>query len=331
MNIFIKRQIIGCAVCAALFITNTIAFADIWEMPTPFPDHAFQTLNLVKFANDVQFETDGDIVITLHTAGSLYDHQDIKDAVSNGKVPIGEFFMSLLADQQPVFAADTQPFLATSYEEAFKLWAAQKPIITKLLDKQGMIPLFSVPWAPQGLFTKKDINTVADMQGIKLRTYNVILEKLAHKLGADPTKVDALDVPSAFSSGVLDAMTTSAYTGVNISAWRFVNNFINLKAWLPKNIVVVNKNAFYLLDKNVQEALLNAGRKAEKRGWKMSREEADKKIKAMSDRNMNVITPSEELIHGFKTIGNEMVTEWVQEGGAECKQLINAYTKEKKN
>ncbi|CAG36088.1 TRAP transporter substrate-binding protein [Desulfotalea psychrophila] len=314
----------GIALSASL---ATSALATSWDMPTPYPDATFHTQNIALFAEDVKKATDGKLVIKLHTAGSLFKHPEIKNAVRGGQVPIGEFFMSLLGNENPIFAADSQPFLATNYDDAKKLWNAQKPIVAKLLDKQGLMPLFSVAWPPQGLYTQKAINRVGDIKGIKFRTYNATSEKLANKLGAAPTQVEVPDIPQAFSTGRVAAMITSPSTGANSKAWDFVEDFTDIQAWLPKNIVVINKRAFRRLDKETQTALLQAGAKAELRGWEMSKKETETKIQVMKDNGMNIIQPSPELMSGFKVIGNEIVTEWEKEAGPAGTELLSTYRK----
>ena len=47
------------------------------------------------------------------------------------------------------------PFLAVSFADAMKLYKAQKPAIEKKLAAQGIMLLFAVPWAPQGIYAKK--------------------------------------------------------------------------------------------------------------------------------------------------------------------------------
>lgn len=314
---------LGCLALTATLATS--AFATSWDMPTPYPDATFHTQNIALFAEDVKTATAGKLEIKLHTAGSLFKHPEIKNAVRGGQVPIGEFFLSLLGNEHPVFSADSQPFLATNYDEAEKLWAAQKPIVAKLLDKQGLMPLFSVPWPAQSLYTKKAINTVADLKGLKFRTYNATLEKLANKLGAAPTQVEVPDIPQAFSTGRVEAMMTSPSTGANSKSWDYVSNYTDVQAWLPKNIVVINKRAFRRLDKDVQQALLAAGAKAEARGLEMSKKETNAKIAIMKENGMEIVTPSPELMKGFKAIGAEIVAEWEKEAGAEGTELLKAY------
>ncbi len=326
MKGFTKKCIstIGAAALSASIATVACA-ATTWDMPTPYPDATFHTKNIAQFAADVKKATDGKLVIKLHTAGSLFKHPEIKNAVRGGQVPAGEFFMSLLGNEHAIFAADSQPFLATNYDDAQKLWEAQKPIVAKLLDKQGLMPLFSVPWPPQGLYTKKSIARVEDIKGIKFRTYNATLEKLANKLGAAPTQVEVPDIPQAFSTGRVEAMITSPSTGANSKAWDFVTYFTDIQAWLPKNVVVINKKAFRRLDKDVQSALLEAAAAAESRGWAMSKEETAAKIKIMADNGMNIVTPTPELMEGLQTIGTEIVSEFEKEAGAEGTELLKAY------
>ncbi|PHR26724.1 MAG: C4-dicarboxylate ABC transporter substrate-binding protein [Desulfotalea sp.] len=302
-----------------------VAMAATWDMPTPYPDKTFHTQNIAIFAEDVKVATAGGLKINIHSAGSLFKHPEIKNAVRGGQVPIGEFFLSLLSNENAVFGADSQPFLATNYEDAMTLWEAQRPIVAKLLDKQGLMVLFSVPWPPQGLYTKKAINTVADLKGMKFRAYNATLELFANKIGAAPTQVEVPDVAQAFATGRVEAMITSPSTGANSKAWDFVTHYTNIQAWLPKNIVVVGKKAFRKLDKKTQEAVLTAAKAAELRGWEMSKKETADKTAILKDNGILVVTPSEELMSGLKEIGAEMIVDWTKSAGPEGEALLEAY------
>jgi len=298
-----------------------------WDMPTPYPDKTFHTQNIMEFAGEVETATGGALVIKVHSAGSLFKHPEIKNAVRSGQVPIGEFFLSTLSNENAVFGADSQPFLATNYDEAEKLWNAQKGVVTQLLDKEGLMPLFSVPWPPQGLYTKKEIATVDDLKGVKFRAYNATLETLAKELGAAPTQVEVPDIPQAFATGRVEAMITSPSTGANSKAWDYVTYFTDIQAWVPKNIVVVNKKAFRKLDKPVQEAVLAAAAAAEKRGLEMSKKETSEKIAELKANGIVIVTPSPELMAGLKAVGDRMLIEWEKSAGPEGKAVLDEYRK----
>ena len=316
---------LACAglVCLLGFVTS--GFALTWDMPTPYPDKTFHTQNILQFAEDVDKATNGNLQIKVHSAGSLFKHPEIKNAVRGGQVPIGEFFLSLLSNENAVFGADSQPFLATNYDAAEKLWAAQKPIVSRLLDAQGLMPLFTVPWPPQGLYTKKAINSVDDLKGIKFRAYNATLEKFTNLVGAAPTQVEVPDIPQAFATGRVEAMITSPSTGANSKAWDFITHYTDIQAWLPKNIVVVNKRAFRKLDAQTQQAVLTAAAEAEKRGMEMSKKETAEKTAILKDNGVNIVTPSAALMDGLQQVGVEMLQGWEKSAGADGAEMLKAY------
>jgi len=301
------------------------AMATDWNMPTPYGDKTFHTVNIHEFAKDVKAATGGKLNITVHSAGSLFPHPEIKNAVRSGQVQIGEFFLSRLSNEDLAFGIDSQPFVATSYDDAARLWAAQKPVITKLLAKQGLMPLFSVPWPAQGLYTKNEVKTVDDLAGLRFRAYNAALEEFATLAKASPVQVEAPNIPQAFATGQVQAMITSPSTGANSKAWDFVNYYTPINAWVPKNIVVVNKRAFDALPADVQKAVLDAAATAEKRGWEMSKAEAAAKTKVMADHGMKIVEPSPELMKGLREIGAKMLENWKANASPDALAILKAY------
>ena len=313
---------------AALATTGTSARAETWDMPTPYGDATFHTVNIREFAADVEEATDGALTITVHSAGSLFPHGEIKNAVRSSQAPIGEFFLSTLSNEDLAYGMDSQPFLATSYEDAEKLWAAQKPVIEELLAGQRLMPLFSVPWPAQGLYTKGEVATVDDLAGKHFRAYNPALEQFAALAKAAPVQVEAADIPQAFATGQVEAMITSPSTGANSKAWDFVDTFTPINAWVPKNIVVVNQRAFDRLPEDVQAAVLEAAAAAETRGWEMSKAEAAEKTQVMADNGMTIAEPSAELVEGLQAIGAQMLEDWKAQAGPEALKVLEAYEAE---
>ena len=312
---------------ASVALTTGTAAAANWDMPTPYGATNFHTVNIMKFAADVKQRTGGKLVIKVHPGGSLIKHPEIKNAVRNGQVPIGEFLLSRLSNENAVYQVDSIPFLASSYDAARKLWDASRGPIEKHLAKQRLKVLYAVPWPPQGLYAKKSVNMVGDLKGIKFRAYNTAMERLAQLAGMVPTQVEVPDIPQAFSTGRVDAMITSPSTGANTKAWDFVSHFYHTQGWLPKNVVVVNARAFAKLPKAQQAALLAAAKAAETRGWEASKAETAAKIAVLKKNGMTVATPSSTLMTGLKKIGGTMTEEWKKKAGADGAMILKAYGK----
>ncbi len=317
-----KHVILAATVASGL---STAALAETWDMPTPYGDATFHTQNITQFAEEVAAATDGALEITVHSGGSLFPHGEIRNVVRSGQVPIGEFFLSRLVNDDAAFGIDSQPFVATSYEDAARLWDAQKPVVTALLAEQGLMPLFSVPWPAQGLYTNGEIATVADLSGLRFRAYNAALEEFAALAGAAPVQVEAPDIPQAFATGQVEAMVTSPSTGANSTAWDFVTHYTPINAWVPKNIVVVNERAFRRLPDDVQAAILDAAAVAETRGWDLSAAEADAKTAIMAENGMIIVEPSAELTAGLQDIGAQMLSNWKASASDAAMSILTSY------
>jgi len=307
-----------------IIATTSVAMSASWDMPTPYPDATFHTVNIKQFAADVKKATGGKLDIKVHSAGSLFKHPEIKKAIRAGQVPIGEFFLGLLANEDAVFGLDSLPFLATDYDAAKKLWQVTKSKIDAAFDKQGMMLLYAVPWPPQGLYSKKPINSISDLKGLKFRAYNANTTRLAELAGAVPTQIEVADLPQAFATGRVQAMITSPSTGVSSKAWDFLSHFHHTQAWIPKNAVVVNKKAFAGLDSATQKAVSDAAAQAEARGWKMSMDETDAKIAILKKNGVSIVTPSADLMSSMKKIGQAMSAEWLKKAGANGKATLDA-------
>jgi len=322
-----RRGMTGLAVvaAAALGLAAGPLRAASWDMPTPYPEATFHTQNIIQFAEEVTQATDGKLEITVHPAGSLIKHPEIKNAVRSGIVPIGEVLMSRLSNENPIFGVDSIPFVATDYSASQKLWRAARPVVADLLAEQGLKLLFAVPWPPQGLYTKEPVDAMDDLKGMKFRAYNAATERIADLAGAVPTQVEVPDLPQAFATGRVDAMITSPSTGYNTKAWDYVNHYYDTKAWLPRNITVVSQKAFDRLDAAAQEAVMEAADAAARRGLEMSRQETTEKTRLLEENGMAVHQPSEALIAGFEEIGQTMAREWAEQAGDRGKKILEEY------
>ncbi|CAN5778709.1 TRAP transporter substrate-binding protein DctP [soil metagenome] len=311
--------------CLAAVLAASPALAQNWDMPTPYADAIFHTQNIAQFVEDVAEATGGSLTITVHSANSLFGHAEIKDAVRDGLVPIGEILLSRLANEDPVFGVDSIPFLASSYEEAEALWAASREAVSDRLAEEGLTVLYAVPWPGQSLYLGEEVPDPAQMQGLSFRAYNVATERLAELLGAVPTQVEEGDIPTAFSTGRVEAMITSPSTGANAQAWDFLSHYIDTQAWLPKNVVLVNSEAFGALTEEERAALIEAAEAAEARGWQMSQEETAEKIAELEAGGISVSQPSEAMAARLAEIGETMTEEWVQEAGEAGVAIIADY------
>jgi len=298
-----------------------------WDLPAAYPVTNFHSVNLVEFASDIDKATGGKLKITVHANASLFKAPEIKRAVQGGQAQIGEVLISNFSNEWPLFGADALPFLADSYDESVKLWKAQKPFFDKKLAEQGLVALYSVPWPPQGIYSKKPLASAADLKGVKWRAYNPATSRIAELVGAQPVTVQAAEVGQAFATGVAESMISSGSTGWDQKLHEHVKYWYDTQAWLPRNLIVVNKAAFDALDAPTKAAVMKAAADAEVRGLAASKKANTESLDKLKAGGMNILPPPAALTADMKKVGDTLLKEWLDKAGAEGKQLIDAYRK----
>jgi|TARA_B100000959_G_scaffold188384_1_gene196989 TRAP-type C4-dicarboxylate transport system substrate-binding protein len=300
--------------------------AEKWDMALAYGAGNFHSANATEFAKNVSNKSGGKLTIVTHPGGSLYKGGEIFRAVRTGQTQIGERFMSALGKEDPLLEVDSQPFLATNYGAAMRLYKASKPEIVKGLDAKGLVFLYAVPWPAQGLYSKKEINSVADLKGLKFRAYNSATIRIAELTGMAPTKIEAAEISQAFSTGAVESMITSPTTGKNKKIWENgVGYFYDIAAWFPKNMVIVNKDAWNKLDEATQKLVMSEAAKAEQKGWDLSKRGNKEDKKALADAGMKVAKVNTALKKHFEEVGATMSKEWAERAGSRGAAVLAAF------
>ena len=326
-----KRRLFALTATAAaltLSLASGAALAQVkWDLASAYPATNFHSENLQQFANDIDKATAGKLKITVHANAALFKAPEIKRAVQGGQAQAGEIIFANFQNEWQIYGADGLPFLADSYDEAAKLYKAQKPLIEKKLAEQGMGLLYAVAWPPQGIYTKKPLNSAADLKGIKWRAYSPNTSRIAELVGAQPVTVQAAELSQALATGVVESTMTSGATGVDSKLYESLKYYYDMQAWLPKNAVIVNKAAFDALDKPTQAAVLKAAADAEIRGTAASKRVNTETLEKLKANGMSIVVPSAQLKADMKKVGDTMVKEWLDKSGAEGKAVLDAFAK----
>ena len=313
------------SIISLLFLTN-ISLAEKWDMALAYGAGNFHSANAAEFAKNVSEKSGGKLTIVTHPGGSLFKGGEIFRAVRTGQAQIGERFMSALGKEDPLLEIDSQPFLATSYSDAMKLYKASKPGIIKGLEEKGLVFLYAVPWPAQGLYSKKEINSVSDLKGLKFRAYNSATIRIAELTGMAPTKIEAAEISQAFSTGAVESMITSPTTGKNKKIWENgVKYFYDIAAWFPKNMVIVHRGAWNKLDSATQELVMKEAAVAERKGWDLSKKGNVADKKALAAAGMQVGKVNSELQKHFQEVGATMAEEWKKKAGSRGASVLAAY------
>lgn len=315
------KTILIAALCAA-----SVAHAQTsWKLATGYRAESFHTENIAQLSREIATATKGQLAIDLAPNGSLFKLGDIRQAVEEGKVQAGETIMTSMVKDIPIAGADSIPFVVGSYKRAQRLWELQRPGMEREFAQRGLKILYAVPWPPQGLFTTRPVKNLNDFKNVKMRTYNQTTVRLAEMLGATSVDVAMVDVGKAANEGRMDAMITSAVTGVENKVWGPIKHYYEISAWFPKNIVFVNAKAFDALAPDARSAVLKAAADAEGRGWSTSEAVTQTATRELQANGIKVDRISAELESDLKRIGERFSREWVRSVGHAASDIFVPY------
>jgi|TARA_B100000073_G_scaffold101981_1_gene81372 TRAP-type C4-dicarboxylate transport system substrate-binding protein len=317
------------ALVLSLFLTTTSNAVEKWDMPMAYSATNFHSQNGVMFADAVRIATGGEIDITVHPGGSLFKGGEIKKAIQTGQVPIGERLLSGHQNESLIFGTDSIPFLATSYEDSAKLWKHLRPELEKILDKQGLVLLYGVPWPSQGLYFNKEINSVADTKGIKFRSYNNSTARIAELMGMLPVQVEAAELSQALATGVASSFVSSGATGYDRKVWEHLSHFYEVNAWLPRNYVMVNKKTWNKLSEKNRNIIMGVAKMAEAAGTARSEQLSGWYLTQLAANGMTVTKAQGQLRSDLESIGKTMSDEWIANAGSVGQKIIDGFRSEK--
>ncbi len=309
----------------ALTVAASAATAEKWDMPMAYAATNFHSEVGANFAACVTEGTGGDLEIVTHPSGALFPGNEIKRAVQTGQANIGERLLSAHQNENPLYGVDSIPFLVSSFDEHEALWEIAGPAVAEVLEEDNLHYLYSVPWPPQGLYFAKEITAVADMEGIKFRSYNTATARMAELTGMLPVQVEAAELSQALATGVAEAFISSGATGYDRKVWEHLTHFYEVDAWLPRNAVFVNKGAWDGLGDEAKATLEECAAAAKAEGLARSKEYTTFTLNGLKEGGMSVQRAGDALVGELQSIGDTMTGEWLEAAGEGGAAIVDAY------
>ena len=179
-----------------------------WRLASSYPK-SLDTLfgGGVQIAKRVAAATDNKFQIQVFAAGELVTGLQVLDAVQNGTVECGHTLSNFYVGKDPTFAFDScLPFgLNARQQNAWMLHGGGLELMREFMKEYNVHPIpAGNTGAQMGGWFRKEINTVADLQGLKMRIPGIPGQVVA-KLGVVPQQLAGGDVYPSLERGTLDA------------------------------------------------------------------------------------------------------------------------------
>lgn len=302
-----KIGIAAVAGVGALAMATVASAQTKWDASVPWGPSEFHTKNLVRFAEEVKQVTNGEVEITVHAGGSL----GIKGAeslrsVADGVVPMAEMAGFQQVGEEPILGFEALPFLVDNYDQLEVLTKMIRPLYEAAFERNNQKLLYTVPWPSQNIFTKEEVNSLADIEGKKIRVYDKNSTELMRAIGMSPALIPSPDIVPTLAAGGLDAVMTSGTTAVAQKYWEFLNHTYRTNHLWALNQLTVNLDAWNKLSPANQAAISELAAKLEPEFWAVSRNEDSVKLAELAKQGMTVGPPADDFITALRTTGRGM-------------------------
>ena len=248
----------------AFFATAAAAKTTLMAL-TVWNEENYQTRGLMLMAKRVSELTKGDLSLRVEYGGSLgYKGAELLNAVNDGQLDIAEMVTSNVAGDAPVLALRTLPMLVDSWQEVELFDKLAKPYYEKVLDRKNQKLLLISPWPFGGLWSKKKVTDIKDMQGLKIRSYD-----RNGALFAAACKAQALNVPYAetytgLATGLIDSTITSSISVREGKFYEVCKFHMPIRFSTASSITTINRKVWDKLTPDQQKALMTAAAECEK-------------------------------------------------------------------
>ncbi|MBC2857427.1 TRAP transporter substrate-binding protein [Stappia sp. 28M-7] len=310
---------------ATLALAGPALAATQWTMASGYPETSFFTKNIRQFIAAVEERTKGELKIDLRSHDSLIKLDNIKRAVQSGQVQIGEIRMGVYGNEQEMFNLDNIPGVVPTFDKSWKLMEAQKPFYDEWFGRNGMRVITYVAWPGQGFFTAEPINSLDDLNGVKLRIYSQQTQVMGEKLGTQAIILPFAEVPQAFATGMIEALWTSAQSGTDVQVWDYLDVFTYTGTMHNKNAVIVNERALRALPDDIRKIVLEEGEAATARGWELAKAASEERENVLKEHGITINQAPQDVLDRIDEIGKEMVANWMTRASDAEKAVYEAY------
>jgi len=325
------RSVASSCLAALMVASVTVVPANAqsvrWDMPNEYPATSPQGETDQFFSQRLSELSQGDIKITHHFGGALgFRSKDQLDAVADGAVPVANTFIAPLGGIEPMFLLMSLPFLTTSPEQARALFEVAAPYFDKVLERHNQKLLYSSPWAPSGLWSVTKVESMSDLAGMKLRSYDPSSTEVFRAAGAAPVQLSFADIVPLLSAGGISGVVTSIEVGLSASFDEYTPYFLELNYDSTINLATVNLDAWEELTDEQRAIVTQAARETEEYAWSRIGEAVREAYDLGKQRGMTIVTDIDPAFRAALVEKSEpVIQDWVAKVGADGQAILDTY------
>jgi len=236
--------------------------------------------------------------IQVYPGASLFKPNAQWNAMVDGQLDISLFPLDYASGKVPTFSATLMPGLIRNQDRAKRINdSAFMKAIRDEIEKHGVIVL-SDAWFAGGMASKENcIKDPKDMAGMKFRAAGPTFAAMWQAAGASIVSPPSNEIYNAFQTGVVTGTDTSLGTFASMRLYEVTKCLTaggKNALWFMYEPVLMSKKSFEKLNKAQQDAVIKAGKDAQKFYEGKADEVNEEAIKAFKDHKVEVTSLTDD-------------------------------------
>lgn len=327
---------LGCAGAAsAQEIKLTLADQN---SPTAWgPSHALQ-----PWVKQVEEATKGRVKIEVYPSQTLIKGVDMWKGIRSGIADIGWCVQGYWPEQTPLSDVMSLPFLPISSAEkgSEALWKLYEKFPSVQKEFNEIQPLVLYTSSPNLLVSKKQVRTLEDFKGLKVRVLGGPPTEMAKALGAVPTLIPMPDVYQSLDKGVVDGAAAPWEAVQGFRLYEVAKNYTIAPFYVAYFSVCANKQKWQSLPKEVRDAIMSVSGLPGAKFWgknffDTAEEGVIERAKAGNYELNRYQVPADQLARWTKLAGEPIWEEWIKKmegkGHKDARDILNTVLNSLKN
>ena len=306
--------------------TSAATAATNWDLPLAWPADNYIVKNAQVFADKVIADTNGEVVITLHPSGSLgFKGPEMVSAVRDGLVPVGDMLLNQQVGENALFGIQSLPYLIDSFDELKAFDKMYRPVLDEVFAQNNQKLLYTIPWPQQQVYLKKEINSVGDFSGLKIRSYDKSSTEIFHAAKMMPVQLPWGEVIPSLAAGVIDAVATSSPSAVDGSFWEFLKYGYTTRQTWNTNAVTVNLDSWNALSETERKAIEDAATGLQDQFWQSAADADAANIEKLKEHGIETRDLSAETRAKLKELAAPLRDAALKGMGEKAEGLVKAF------
>lgn len=326
LRLYVLAGLAVCALGVSLWVGLAREEAHIWDVSLPWSVQEFHTENALRFARAVEKASNSELKMHVHPAAVLgLSGPESMRAVAAGVADAADMPLFQQVGLEPILGMESLPFLVRNQRDLRLLYDVLRPTIERVFAERGLKVLYIVPWPNQNIFTRFHPETLADLRGLKIRTYDRLTSDLMRALGLSPLQMPSQDVVPALAAGAVDAVMTSATTAAAQRYWDYLSHINRTNHVWISNVMAADLTAFEALPADLQEMVMKTARRLEPRFWEVSAADDAAKLDTLTESGMTIVEPSADMLAAMEAAAQPIWQDFITRAGPEAEQLLKEY------